>query len=94
MVGVINQAATGEKTIEAFAAAAKKVAKTVAPSAVQGGTWGAAGADAGTGTGTDSATPSESTGAAAGLMEKGSYGTVVAAGLVATLAGIFGTLLV
>ncbi|KFY02320.1 hypothetical protein O988_02212 [Pseudogymnoascus sp. VKM F-3808] len=94
MVGVINQAATGEKTIEAFAAAAKKVEKTVAPSAVQGGTWGAAGADAGTGTGTDSATPSESTGAAAGLMEKGSYGTVIAAGLVATLAGIFGTLLV
>ncbi|KFY26263.1 hypothetical protein V493_04186 [Pseudogymnoascus sp. VKM F-4281 (FW-2241)] len=93
MVGVINQAATGAKTIEAFAAAAKNVGTTVAPAAVQGGTWGAAEAGTGTETG-DATTPSESTGAAAGLMERGSYGTVVAAGLVATLAGIFGTLLV
>ncbi|KFY35937.1 hypothetical protein V494_05468 [Pseudogymnoascus sp. VKM F-4513 (FW-928)] len=93
MVGVINQAATGDKTIEAFAAAAKNVDKTVAPAAVQGGTWGAAAASDGTATG-DASTPSESTGAAAGLMERGSYGTVVAAGLVATLAGLVGTLLV
>ncbi|KFZ09939.1 hypothetical protein V501_05426 [Pseudogymnoascus sp. VKM F-4519 (FW-2642)] len=93
MVGVINQAATGAKTIEAFAAAAKKVAKTVAPSTVQGGTWGAAEAANGTETG-GASTPSSSTGAASGLMERGSYGTVVAAGLVAGLAGIFGTLLV
>jgi hypothetical protein len=92
MVGVINQAATGNKTIEAFAEAAALVDKSVAPSVVQGGVWGAA--SAGTGTGTASATPSTSTGAAAGLMEKGSYGTVVAAGLVATLAGLVGTLLV
>ncbi|OBT68574.1 hypothetical protein VE03_01712 [Pseudogymnoascus sp. 23342-1-I1] len=90
MVGVINQAATGNKTIEAFAAAAKEVETTVAPATVQGGTWGAAEAA----TGTETATPSESTGAAAGLMERGSYGTVVAAGVVATLAGLVGTLLV
>ncbi|OBT38852.1 hypothetical protein VE00_10710 [Pseudogymnoascus sp. WSF 3629] len=93
MVGVINQNATGAKTIEAFAAAAKKVAKTVAPSKVQGGTWGAAEAANTTETGSAS-TATASKGAAAGLMERGSYGTVVAAGLVAGLAGIFGTLLV
>lgn len=95
MVGVINQAATGEKTIEAFAAAAANVKTTVAPATVQGGTWGAAGTDASNATETGGATtPTESTGAAAGLMERGSYGTVVAAGLVATLAGLVGTLLV
>lgn len=93
MVGVINQAATGDKTIEAFAAAAKNVGTTVAPATVQGGTWGAADASTGTESGSAS-TPSSSTGAAAGLMERGSYGTVVAAGLVAGLAGIVGTLLV
>lgn len=37
MVGVINQADTGEKMIEAFAEAAKDVETTVAPAAVQGG---------------------------------------------------------
>ncbi|KFY99244.1 hypothetical protein V498_00898 [Pseudogymnoascus sp. VKM F-4517 (FW-2822)] len=93
MVGVINQAATGEKTIEAFAAAAKDVETTVAPAKVQGGTWGAAEASTGTETG-GASTPSQSTGAAAGLMERGSYSTVVAAGLVAAMAGLVGTLLV
>lgn len=95
MVGVINQAATGAKTIEAFAAAAKNVKTTVAPAKVQGGTWGAAAANSSTGTETGSTTtPTESKGAAAGLMERGSFGTVVAAGFVATLAGLVGTLLV
>lgn len=96
MVGVINQADTGNKTIEAFAEAAANVGKSVAPSVVQGGVMGttSSSGSSSSGTSTNSAAPSTSTGAAAGLMEKGSYGTVVAAGLVATLAGLVGTLLV
>lgn len=104
MVGVINQAETGPKTIEAFAEAAALVDTTVAPSKVQGGVIGMSsgwGADDGNADGdddgpsqTNSGAPPEGTSAASGLMERGRYGTAAVAGLVAGLAGIVGTLLV
>jgi len=74
MAGVINQAASGNKTIEAYVAAAASVSSTVAPATVQGGVVGPAKAasSSSTGTATGSSSSSTSTGKSAGTETRGS----------------------
>ncbi|CZR53559.1 uncharacterized protein PAC_03438 [Phialocephala subalpina] len=74
MAGVINQAASGNKTIEAYVAAAASVGSTVAPATVQGGVIGPAKAasSSSTGTATGSSSTSSSTGKSAGTETRGS----------------------
>jgi len=87
MVMVINQAATGAKTLDAFKALAAK-ASTIAPGGAAGGTSGST-----TGTGTDASSPSgtgtapspsKSTAAAGMLTAPGTF-ALAAAGVAALL---------
>jgi len=81
MGGVINQAATGGKTIDAYIAAAKNVSATVVPTNIQGGNLAAALVDSGSsssststpsGTATGSSANSTSTTKSAGVEARGS----------------------
>ncbi|KUJ08953.1 Cupredoxin [Mollisia scopiformis] len=77
MAGVINQATTGTKTLDAYIAAAANVNSTVAPSNVQGGVIAAAlagsstGTSSTTGTSTSTSSTSTSTSKSAGVETKG-----------------------
>jgi len=73
MAGVINQAPSGNKTIEAYIAAAASVKSTVAPATVQGGVIGPAKAasSSSTGTSTSSSSTSTSSSKSAGIETRG-----------------------